>query len=251
MHVGRWRHADFLGRSATLADTLGVLREVGIDGGVLSPTDECDNGGLLAGLLEAVGSGYPGPLWFVPWVRPGTGDLAWVEAHADLVAGIKLHPSLSRARVTDAAFAPALAAAERHGWVVVVHCGRWQDMASYRFALEAASRYPAARWLLTHAGGDTPPLATAAAEAARGIDNVWFEISGVREYWVIERAVDVLGADRYLLGSDYNLAHPAAYVAAVRAMRVGEPARRRILGDNAAEVFGRPLAVRAGGGGSA
>src|SRR5690606_19886294 len=131
---------------------------------------------------------HAGHLWIFPWVRPlgagGEADLAWVEANRSAIAGIKFHPSLSRVRITDPAFAPFLELCEREEMVALVHCGRWQEMASYAFALDAAERYRHARFLLAHAGGDTPPLATAAADgvAERGLDNAWFEISGMREY---------------------------------------------------------------------
>lgn len=250
VHIGSWDHPDFLGRAATIEEALEALAAAGVTGAALMPTDRADNEGLLAGARAAIAGGLAGPLWLIPWVRPGTGDLDWARAHHEEIAGIKLHPSLSRIRVTDAGFADALAFADAGALVVVVHCGRWQEIASYRFAIEAAAAHPRARFLLAHAGGDTPPLATAAADlvAAEKLHNVWFDIAGLREHWVVERNVEVLGADRYLMGSDYSLAHPAMYVGAVRGMRLSEADRRRILGENALELFGAPLgAGRAGG----
>ena len=104
-------------------------------------------------------------------------------------------------------------------------------------------RYPHAKFLLAHAGGDTPPLATAAAElvAEECVDNVWFEFSGLREYWVIERNVKLLGAERYLMGSDYCLAHPRMYMGSVAAMDLPEADKARILGENALDLLGAPL----------
>lgn len=255
MHVGVWDHADFLGRSCDAAEALAVMRGAGVDGGVLVPTDRCENQGLLEDVRAAVAeSGFSGPLWFFAWVRAagkglaGAADLAWVRANASDVAGIKIHPSLSRARVTDECFAPALQFASEHRKVVMIHCGRWQEMASYRYAVEAARAHPRARFLLAHAGGDTPVLATAAARmvAETGVENVWFEISGLREYWVVERNIALIGAERYLMGSDFNLAHPRMYIGAVRAMGLDEAQERAVLGGNAARVLGQPLVGRAG-----
>jgi len=255
MHVGVWDHPDFLGRRCDVAEALRVMRAAGIDGGALVPTDRCDNQGLLDEMLEAVAGGSAaGPLWFFAWVRPcgndlpGESDLAWVREHAAEVTGLKIHPSLSRARITDDCYRPALELAAEHALVVLVHCGRWQEMASYRFAIEAARAYPGARFLLAHAGGDTPMLATAAAQmvADTGASNVWFEFSGLREYWVVERNVALIGADRYLMGSDYNLAHPLMYVGAVRGMGLEEEEQRAILGGNALGLFGSALGERAG-----
>jgi predicted TIM-barrel fold metal-dependent hydrolase len=244
VHVGTWNHADFLGRVASLDQTLAVMAESGVGGCALMPTDRCDNAGLLAEAASAASRGAA--LWFFAWVRPveeARGDLDWVEANARRVTGLKIHPSLSRVRVTDRGFAPALELAEARGMVVVVHCGRWQEMASYRFAIEAARRHPRARFLLAHAGGDTPPLATAAADLVRAerVDNVWFDFAGLREHWVVERNVATLGADRYLMGSDFNLAHPLMYIGAVRGMRLREEEQSAILGDNALGLFGEPL----------
>jgi predicted TIM-barrel fold metal-dependent hydrolase len=59
---------------------------------------------------------------------------------------------------------------------------------------------------------------------------------------VIERNVARLGAGRYLLGSDYPLAHPLMYLGAVRGMALSEAQRRRILGENARAVLGPPMA---------
>lgn len=249
IHVGAWDHADFLGRQSTLAETLAMLDAAGLAGAAILPTDRRENALLLDQAREALRAGYRGALWFFPWVRPvgegGEADLDWLDQHEAEVAGVKFHPSLSRVKITDAGFRPFLDWCERRRRVALVHCGRWQEMASWRFTLDAAERHPAARFLLAHAGGDTPPLATAAARGIheRKLTNAWFEISGTREYWVIARNIELIGAERYLMGSDFNLAHPAMYVAAVRAMGLSEADTARVLGGNAAALFGRPLAA--------
>lgn len=246
IHVGLWDHPDFLGRQVTLEQTIQVLGESGIAGAALCPTDRCENAELLRDAQAAVQGGYDGKLWVLPWVRPGAtanADVAFLREHRNDIAGIKIHPSLSRMRITDEGFAPMLEVAHRHSLVVLVHCGRWQEMASYRFAVEAAARYPQAKFLLAHGGGDTPPLSTAAAElvAEECVDNVWFEFSGLREYWVIERNCSLLGAERYLMGSDYGLAHPLMYIGAVRGMNLSESDKDKILGGNAISLFGESV----------
>jgi hypothetical protein len=245
MHIGAWDHPDFLGRSCTVSDAVAVLDDAGFNGAFMAPTDQCDNAGLLADMRAVLRGGFAGPLWFCAWARPDTDDVDWISANRGAVTGIKIHPSLHRTRIIDEGFTPALELADRHGLVVLTHCGRWQEKASYKFAVEAAGRYPGARFLLAHAGGDTPPLATAAAElvAESGLDNVWFEFSGLREYWVIERNVRKIGAERYLMGSDYNLAHPLSYLGAVRGMDLDDAQRSKIAGENALALFGAPLAL--------
>jgi predicted TIM-barrel fold metal-dependent hydrolase len=244
IHVGTWDHADFLGRSCTVAQTLTMLDECGIEGAALLPTDQCDNAGLLREAQQALADGYKGSLWIFAWYRPDrAGQLAWIRENSGHLTGIKIHPSLSRLRPTDEAFLPALDLAEELNLIVLIHCGRWQEIASYRYAIEVAEQRPSLRFLLAHAGGDTPPLATAAADlvAEKGVDNVWFDFSGVREYWVIERNVEKIGAKRYLMGSDYSLAHPRMYLGAVEGMDLPEADKALLLGGNAVELFGKPL----------
>src|SRR5687768_1751695 len=107
VHVGSWLHADFLGRGCDLTETLATLTAAGVEGAALMPSDRCDNAALLDGMKRAVQGGFAGPLWFFPWLQPGD-DLAFVRANRAAVTGLKLHPSLSRRRVTDDGFRPAL-----------------------------------------------------------------------------------------------------------------------------------------------
>ncbi|MBI4509664.1 MAG: amidohydrolase family protein [Deltaproteobacteria bacterium] len=246
VHVGSWLHADFLGRENDLAGTLAVFRSAGIDGAALMPSDRHEHVPLREAMKRAVGSGFAGPLWLFPWIRPvapgspGTDDLNWVRANRKDVAGLKIHPSLSRVRVSHEPFRAALELAEELSLVVLVHCGRWTEIAGYAHALEAAARHPGAKFLLGHAGGDTPPNAMGAARAVkeRGLTNVWFEFSGLREYWVVERNIELCGADRYLMGSDFPLAHPLMYLGAVRGMSLSEEQVRKVTGENALALFG-------------
>ena len=62
--------------------------------------------------------------------------------------------------------------------------------------------------------------------------NVHLGIEGVREYWAVQRAVDELGADRVIFGSDFPLGHPRMYLGLVDALRLsaraaGAGARRQ------------------------
>ncbi len=242
IHVGSWLHADFLGRASDVQGTLAMLEQSGVGGAVLMPSDRCDNAGLRDELLRAA-PGFAGPLWLLAWVRPGTRDLDVVRAHRRDFAGLKIHPSLARVRLTDDSYRPALELAEEHDLVVLVHCGRWTEIAGYQHAIEAAARHPKVRFVFAHAGGDTPPNASGAAQAVAdgGLENVWFEFSGLREYWVIERNVKLLGAGRYLMGSDYPLAHPLMYLGALAAMELSTEERARIAGGNALALFGPPI----------
>jgi predicted TIM-barrel fold metal-dependent hydrolase len=156
------------------------------------------------------------------------------------VSGIKLHPSCDRIKVTDERVIPFLEFAEREGLPVVIHCGRWQEMSSYQLALEVAEKHPDLDFILSHMGGDTPELETATTDAIkdRGLVNVSLGIEGVREYWAVQRAIDELGADRVIFGSDFPLGHPRMYLGLVDALRLSPGDRELVLGGNILRLLG-------------
>jgi len=242
-HVGRWRTPDFSGRETTLAQAERLYRALGYAGALVMPTDEGDNEGLAR---EVAASGFPFRL--CAWVDPE--DRTWdrfAEARGGLVEALKVHPSFLRRRVTDGALTPFYRWAADRGAPVLVHCGRWQEMASYRLALDAAERHPDVRWILCHMGGDSTELVTAAVDALleRRLDNVWLGTESIRQYWIVQRALDRLGPGRLVFGSDYNLNHPRSFQAVVEALDASEADRAAILGGNLAGLLpGREMTPR-------
>ena len=234
-HVGRWRTPDFSGRATTLGEAERLYRSLGYAGALVMPTDAGDNEGLAREVAESTF-----PFRLCAWVDPE--DPAW-DAFADARRGgieaLKVHPSFLRRRVTDTALDPFYRWAARRGAPVLVHCGRWQEMASYRFALDAAERHPDVRWILCHMGGDSTQLVAAATDAIveRRLDNVWLGTESIRQYWIVQRALDRLGAGRLVFGSDYNLNHPSSFQAVVEALDASPQGREAILGGNLAGLL--------------
>jgi predicted TIM-barrel fold metal-dependent hydrolase len=227
----------FLGRGASFETMETCLAECGIDGAILTSTDQRDNEAVAAFIAAASERKY----WFFPWVNPSVEeDLAYIRDNRHAIHGIKLHPSCDKIRITDNRAEPFLKFAADEGVAVMVHCGRWQEMSSYRFALEAAAKYPGTRFVLSHMGGDTPELemGTIQGVTEAGLDNVLLGIEGVREYWAVQRAVDLLGADRVVFGSDYPLGHPKMYMGLVDALTLTPGQKQMILGGNALRLVG-------------
>jgi predicted TIM-barrel fold metal-dependent hydrolase len=213
------------------------LIETGIDGAILTATDERANHAVSAFISRSNRRKY----WFFPWVNPGVrDDLDYVRTNRGLIHGLKLHPSCDRVRITDARTEPFLRLAEDEGLPVMVHCGRWQEMSSYRFALDVAAKYTAVRFVLSHMGGDTPELEMATIDRITegGLGNVFLGIEGVREYWAVQRAVDKVGADRVIFGSDFPLGHPRMYMGLVDALKITPEQKELIMGGNALKLVG-------------
>jgi predicted TIM-barrel fold metal-dependent hydrolase len=67
---------------------------------------------------------------------------------------------------------------------------------------------------------------------------VRFDLSYCHVPWKMQEAVEALGAERLLFGSDGLLIHPRIELAKIDCLRLGEAERRAILHDNAAALLG-------------
>lgn len=238
VHWGEWRPEREGWPGASLAAIKDALARSGIDGAVLMPTDQGDNAGL-ADALAADPSGFH----FFAWVDPNEPDrtMAFLEDHAEHVAGLKIHPSLEGKRVTDPAWRPFLDFAECRRLPVIVHAGRWQEMSSWRFCLDAAEKHPDAAVIVAHLGGDLPALQQECARemARRALPNAWLGTESIREYYSIRIALDLLGPERLVFGSDYPLGWPAAYLAVFDGASPTPEERRLVCGENLLRLIRR------------
>ncbi len=237
VHVGRWKAPDFAGHGSGLDEVAAVLSEAGFTGALAMPTDLGDNPGTLAAIQAFQGS----PTFlFAAWIDPADPTLpAFLERHDDRIAALKFHPSFCRRPLTDPAFQPYLRHAAARRLPCVVHCGRWQEVAGWGIALEVAGKHPEIPVILAHMGGDSPALVTGAAQAIqeRDLHNVFLGTESIREYWVVGRALDLLGCVRLVFGSDHNLNAPGSFLAVLDALRLSPSERAAILGGNARRIL--------------
>ncbi|MCK4546030.1 MAG: amidohydrolase family protein [Candidatus Eisenbacteria sp.] len=234
IHIGRWSER-FFGLEVGLDRTDEVLGSCGFEGAVVTATDLRDNE-LVLREIERARLRY----WFFAWVNPADkGGLQRLEEWGSRVSGLKFHPSCDEIRITDQRCEPFLEYAEERNLPVLVHCGRWQEMASYRYALEAARKHPGVRFVFAHMGGDQPDLvkATCQALSSGNLRNVWLGMEGIREYWLIRRVIDDLGAERVIFGSDYPIGHPKMYLGVIDALDLAENERRWICRETVLSVI--------------
>jgi hypothetical protein len=237
VHAGRWLTPDFAGRESSLDQVCDVLDRAGITGALVMPTDAGDNNGLLDAVAGRVG--FPA-LRFAAWINPSAPGLpGWLEANASRIDAIKVHPSFCRLPITAPAFTPFLEFAREHSLPVVVHCGRWREVAGFELSLERARAFPEVPFILSHMGGDSPGLVLGAVDALGDgtLPNVHLGTESIREYWLVGRAVDALGPERLVFGSDHNLNHPKSFLAVLDALDISPDARALILGGNARRLI--------------
>lgn len=240
IHVGDWVYKHYASLSITVKDLNSLLDKSRIDGAVIFPSDKKDNVGLLSQIKKSGKKRY----WFFPWFNPRCNN--WKEffkEHIADISGIKIHSSLDRVMggVTNKIYLPMLEFAKEKKLLMYVHCGRWQEAASYKFVLEIAKIYPGINFIISHLGGDHEELKLQAPVDAKRmkLKNVIFDISATREFWTIENGVKLLGAERFVFGSDYPVMHPKVAMECVNVLNISKREKRMIQGENLLNVLNK------------
>jgi len=100
--------------------------------------------------------------------------------------------------------------------------------------VDFSRRYPTAKLIMAHLGGQW----LRGIRAVKSCPNVWVDFSGSRAYLgSVENAVNTLGAERVLFGSDAYIRHFSAMLTKVVAAQLSVAQKRRILWDNSAALF--------------
>ena len=162
------------------------------------------------------------------------------------LCGLKLHPTVHGTAANDPAYEPAWRFAADHGLPIFVHS--WsvshynpsQRLSTPEQFAPFARAFPAVKLVLGHAGGRGTGRREAVRMAAE-LPNVYVDISGdIFGYRLIEGLVAAAGPHKVLFGSDWPWFDPRCRLSHVLLADVDDAAKRRILRDNAAAVFGEP-----------
>lgn len=104
-----------------------------------------------------------------------------------------------------------------------------------RIIAELGKRFPDTKFIFAHMGG----MWAKALEAAKPYPNIYFDTSGFDpERGIIEEAVEIVGSERLLFGSDAPGRSYVAQLAKVKYADISKRDKRRILGENAIELLG-------------
>jgi predicted TIM-barrel fold metal-dependent hydrolase len=155
------------------------------------------------------------------------------------VVGIKLWESCrDRNGKLDPVF-PVLELAGARRVPVLCHCfyrtgGNLPGELSPSDMVVLAERFPKTRLIMAHLGGKW----IQGVNAIKRHSNIWTDFSGTRaSMGSVEYAVQELGAERVLFGSDTFFRNPAVMLAKVAAAELAEADQRRIVWDNATRLF--------------
>lgn len=157
--------------------------------------------------------------------------------------GVKLHPELHGDYPLDGpAYAPVWEFAAEHRVPVLSHSYFAGDALGVFTAI--ADRYPQVPLLLGHAGLDYGLDRVVAAIAGR--PSIHLDLTGPLSWeGVVEYLTGAVGADRLVFGSDIPFMNAALQLGGLVYARITETDKRRILGGNAASLFGLEIGAAA------
>jgi uncharacterized protein len=203
-HVGRDRD----GRELGVEDLLGDLDEYHVDGAVIFPFDDPEQGVDFRVPNDRVWAAYErAPERLVPFMRLNPTGL-WEPEYQRCLdrghRGIKLHPRAQDFVVDSPAAKELFAQAAADGLPVLIHTGFGMGAVSDDLAA-LAETLPDLRLILGHSTFIDMPRAVAVLAP---YPNVYFETSVVRAYDLFA-VLDMIDPDRVLYGSDLPYASSA------------------------------------------
>ena len=191
----------------------------------------------LAGAIQR----YPNRLVPLGSVNPWFGEDALDEVERCLTSlgfkGLKLHPWFTGFLANSPLMDGICEVAAKHGKPILFHTGTPPGSAPLQVGV-LAERHPTNVFVLAHLG--LPDLWPEAIAAAKRYPNLYLETAGAHSL-SIRTAVEILGADRVLYGSDapFGGSNNVFFQRdKVRLLGFSSVDMAKIMGDNARRVFG-------------
>jgi predicted TIM-barrel fold metal-dependent hydrolase len=237
MHVDS---IDALGWHMTAEQCLAAMDEAGIDRAVIMtitdlPEVNPDALEMIAGACAGSGGRLSAFARIHPWYAERAGELLRLAVGDYGFVGLKLHPVSSIAHpYGDETVALVRVAAELRV-PTLFHCAD-EPMTTPLSILPLARACPDAAIILGHMGGYFHvEEALTVAELA---GNIFLETSAVPYPQWIRRAVDLIGPERVLFGSDGPVCSPLLEVEKVRQADLDEHEYSVVMGAAAVELLG-------------
>lgn len=151
--------------------------------------------------------------------------------------GLKLHPLIDGYHPNDPAVHPLMELLlERGGLPVLIHSGH--PIFTLPWSIEElAVAYPGVKVIMGHMGHGNVVYINASIDIAARCPNVYLETSGMPMHTKIKEAVDRIGVERVLYGSDAPFHHPAVEILRVQVSGLGPGDLERVLGENSRALF--------------
>jgi uncharacterized protein len=186
-------------------------------------------------VIESIPEAY-GLVWGNP---RAPGYVEEVERYLDhpKFLGLKLHPLIDGYLPNDPAVHPLMELlVDRGGLPVLVHSGH--PIFTLPWSIEElAVAFPAVKVIIGHMGHGNVVYINASIDIAARNANVYLETSGMPMHTKIKEAVERVGVERVLYGSDVPFHHPAVEILRVQVSGLGPAELDQVLCTNSRALF--------------
>ena len=228
MHIGA--HGAEFGVSLDAEGLVAAMRDNGISAGALfAPDNEA---------VRAVVDTVPG-VYGLHWANPRLpGYLEQARSYLEHpgFVGIKLHPLNDGYHPNDPSVHPLMELAIEHDLPVLIHSGHPVFTLPWIIE-ELIVNFPDAKVILAHMGHGNVFYINASIDIARRHEGVYLETSGMPMPTKIREAVERVGPDRVLCGSDIPFHHPKIEIDRVHLSGLSPDLVERVLSTNARALF--------------
>jgi hypothetical protein len=188
---------------------------------------------------EAVQS-HPDALVGLYWANPFEGEKAVREMEKAVrewgFRGIKLHPLFGAYVASDPVVHPLVEKAKKLGIFIQIHSGHPPFSLPWSIG-ELAETFPDVKFIMIHMGHGHAVYIQAAINQAKKYDNIYLETSGMPMHTKIKEAVESVGEDRVLYGSDIPCHHPSVELQKVRVSGLNEDQMEKVFYENARKLL--------------
>ena len=189
--------------------------------------------------LEAVKK-HPGRFAGLVWVDPKRGVEAAEDAEKAIrewgFKGVKMHPLIDSFLPDDELINPVIEVARKLQVPVLFHCGHPPWSLPWHFG-NLADRFPDVKIILGHMGHGHIVYINGSIEMALKHENLYLETSGMPMHSKVKEAVEKIGAERVLYGSDMPFGHPGFELPKIRVAGLSERELSQVLDSNARTLF--------------
>ncbi len=184
---------------------------------------------------------YPGAKdLFLPcaWINPNFGEAAVSELETCVkewgFVALKLMPTHHFVRLAGTGAHALMQKARELRIPVTIHSGTF--LAHPLEIAVLAQAFPEVPVIMDHMGYRY--YVTEALAAARQTPNIYFATTAVMEPHWIRLAVNEIGADRVLFGSNAPYVWPTTQIEVIRQAELNDADEKKVLGENCARLFG-------------
>jgi uncharacterized protein len=186
-------------------------------------------------VVESIPEAY-GLVWGNPRL-PGYVEEAERLLEHPKFLGLKLHPLIDGYLPNDPSVHPLMELlVDRGGLPVLIHSGH--PIFTLPWSIEElAVSFPAIPVIMGHMGHGNVVYINASIDIAARNANVYLETSGMPMHTKIKEAVERVGVERVLYGSDAPFHHPAVEILRVQVSGLSEQELDHVMRRNSSELF--------------